>query len=994
MNSKPLRSAAPIAGMIAAVIASSIVTTVAASDPVTLRGATLYDNGVTPAHIRADMSKLKPMPGWKPGDPIKEIPQRKGVPRDFIAPIPDPRPQAPSLLRALQNRMPELSGGRAFDVPMINQDGQGFSSVNPPDTIGDVGNDYYIQMINGSTGTGVLILDKTDGTPANLGNNVNNPFLLQSLAIGSGTGCTAGSGDPILMFDETVDNGLGEPPGRWFLTEFTGNSFCVYISQTADPTTGDWFLYEFGSASGGLPDYPKWGVWPDAYYIGANERSDAILGDGVTVYAFDRENMLLGLTTRPAQIFEVPELTGFGFQMLHPADWDGRIAPPDGAPGLFFRHRDDEVHNIGSADGSQDFLEIWEFSVDWDSPGNSAVAGPTNIGVEEFDSGVCGLTSFACVPQPGSNTLLDPLREPMMWRVQYRNFGSHQALVGTWVTDVDGTDLHGVRWAELRNTGAGWNLFQEGLVSPDEVHRFMASIAMDGTGNIALGYNVSDDTSVFPGLRYIGRLVSDALDTMPRGEFTLVDGSGSNASNRYGDYSAMVVDPVDECTFWFTGEYNTGSQWSTRIGSFRFDACGEPGFFVSPDPAVGGVCIESGPADFVSTIDVGSIADFVDPVTVGFDPALPSGFTADFSVDPVVPGNSTTLTLSVDETVAAGEYPLTVLGTATGADDRTAGLAITVEDVFPSLNSTTAPINSATDIPFQPLLEWTAALNVDAYLVEIATDVDFNSVVYSATETGTTHQVATPLASSTQYFWRVTPTNTCGDAPATPVAAFTTQAEPGDCPIDEIVVSVFEDDMENGENGWTLGDGSIQNTWQQTTTNPFSGTTAWNADNVASRSDQRLDSPPIHLPPASLTPLTLRFQNFQEIEDDEGFLGGPPGCWDAASLEISTDGGSSWTQLQDQILFREYDFVVNAGTSNPLSGSPGWCGDPREYEDYVVDLSSFAGEEVQLRFRLGTDGAIGPPREGWTIDDVRVEACGTELLFKDGFELQFMPSPL
>ena len=984
MKSKPFHSAA----LIAAVTASSIVGTAAASDPVTLRGATLYDNGVIPAHISVDMSKLKPTPDWKPGDPIKEIPQRKGVPRDFVAPIPARQPDAPSQLRALQNRMPELSGGRAFDTPSINQDGQGFSSVNPPDTIGDVGNEYFIQMINGSSGTGVLILDKTDGAPADLGPGSSNPFLLQSLAAGSGTGCTLGSGDPILMFDETVDNGLGEAPGRWFLTEFTGNSFCVYISQTADPTTGDWFLYEFLSASGGLPDYPKWGVWPDAYYIGANERAASIPGPGVTVYAFDRENMLQGLTTRPAQIFEVPELAGFGFQMLQPADWDGRQAPPPGAPGLFFRHRDDEVHNPGSSDPAQDFLEIWEFSVDWDNSGNSTVSGPTDIGVEDFESELCGLNAFECVPQPGTTTGLDPLREPVMWRVQYRNFGSHQTLVGTWVTDVVGgaADLHGVRWAELRNTGGGWNLFQEGLVSPDSVNRWMSSIAMDGTGNIALGYNVSDGTETFPGLRYTGRLISDTSDTMPRGEVTLVEGSGSNASIRYGDYSALTVDPVDECTFWFTGEYNTGPQWSTRIGSFRFDACGEPGFFLAPDPAVGGVCTTDGPADFVSTIDVGSIADFVDPVTLAFDPALPGGFSADFSVAPVTPGNSTLLTLSVDQTVTAGEYPLTLLGTATGASDQTAGFSITVEDVFPSLNSSTAPINGATDVPFLPLLEWSEALNVDSYLVEIATDVDFNTVVYSASETETTHQVATPLASSTEYFWRVTPINTCGPAPSTPPSSFTTQAEPGDCPIDEIVLTVFEDDMENGENGWVLGDDSIQNTWQQTTTNPFSGTTAWNAENVGSLSDQRLDSPPIQLPPSSATPLTLRFQNFQEIEEDEGFLGGPPGCWDAASLEISTDGGSSWTQLQDQILFREYDFVVNAGTTNPLSGSPGWCGDPREYEDYVVDLSSFAGQEVQFRFRVGTDGSVGPPREGWTIDDVRVEACGTELLFSNGFE--------
>jgi len=974
------------AALIAAIAACSAVS---ASEPITLRGAELFDQGVIPAVISVDMSTLPPYRGWKPGEPIKEIPQRKGVPRDFVAPIPDRQPDAPSRLRALNDRMPQLSGGAGFDAPLINRDGSGFSGVNPPDTIGDVGNEYFIQMINGSGasgGTRVLILDKSDGSAV-----PNGSFGLGSLATGSGTGCTNGGGDPIVMFDETVDNGVGQPAGRWFLSEFTNNSFCVYISQTSDPTAGDWFLYEFTSASGALPDYPKWAVWPDAYYLGANENAGNIPGAGRTVYAFDRENMLLGAETRPAQVFEAPPLAGFGFQMLQPADWDGRLAPPGNVPGLFLRHRDDEVHNAGSSDPTQDFLEIWEFRVDWDNDANSTFTGPTNLGVEDFESELCGLSAFECVPQPDTGTGLDPLREPVMWRAQYRNFGPHQSIVATWVTDAEGgsADLHGVRWAELRNTGPGWNLYQDGLVAPDSVNRWMSSIAMDGTGNIALGYNVSDGSTTFPGLRYIGRLVGDALDTMPRGEFSLIEGSGSNASIRYGDYSAMTVDPVDECTFWFTGEYNTSSQWSTRIGAFRFDACGEPGFFLDPSPAVGGVCTLPNGGLFASTINVGSVSDFVDPVTLSFDSPLPPGFTPQFGTQPVTPGDSSFLNLIVDDTVSAGDYAFTLLGTAAGADDQTAALAIAVDDVPPSGNSTSAPANGTSDVGLQPLLEWTAATSVDLYSVLIATDADFHNVVYSASEAGTTHQVETPLDFSTEYFWRVTPFNFCGPAPATPVSSFTTQAEPGACPIDEIVLTVFEDDMENGANGWTLGDDSVQNTWQQTTTNPFSGSTAWNAENVGTTSDQRLDSPTIQLPPASATPLTLRFQNFQEIEDDEGF--GGPGCWDAASIEISTDGGSSWTQLQDQILFREYDFVVNAATSNPLSGSPGWCGDPRDYEDYVVDLSSFAGEDVQFRFRVGTDGSVGPPREGWTIDDVRVEACGTELLFSNGFET--LPPP-
>jgi len=972
MNKRSMLTAALAMGLLG-------IAPTGATERIELRGAQLFDNGVTPAHLSVDMSELPPYPEWEPGDPIKEIPQRKGVPRDYFAPITDRQPAGKNRLREINNRVPQRGGGQVFDQPLVNRDGSGFTGVNPPDTVGDVGNDYYIQMINGG-GTRVLILDKDDGSTV-------ADFSLRDLAIGSGTGCTSGSGDPIVMFDQTVENGVGEPRGRWFLTEFTGTSFCVYISETADPTTGDWFLYEFTSASGGLPDYPKWAVWPDAYYIGANESVASIPGDGRAVYAFDRENMLQGLTTRPAQMFEVSMIAGFGFQMIHPADWDGRLPPPDGTPTLFVRHRDDEVHNAGSSDPTQDFLEIWEFGVDWDDPNASTFTGPANIGVQDFESELCGLTAFACVPQPRSATKLDPLREPMMWRVQYRNFGDRQVMLGSWVTDVVGgsADIHGVQWAELRNIGSGWQLFQQGVISPDNVNRWMSSIAMDGSGNIAIGYNVSDETDVHPGLRYAGRLVSDPLDTMPRGEFTLVDGNAANSSNRYGDYSSMAVDPVNECTFWFTGEYNVSSQWSTRIGAFRFETCGEPGFVISADPAVGGVCTAEAVDDFVSTLDIIPLAEFVGPVVLSFDMALPAGISGAFIPNPLPPGDTSSATLAIDQSVAPGVFELRVLGEADGLDDSTAALQVTVNDALPGPFLLTAPADGAGNVGPQPRLVWTASSQVETYTIEIATDETFIDIIYTADENGTVHNVDSPLPNSTQLYWRVTPVNFCGAPASSDVRRFTTRPEPGDCPISRAALTVFEDDMEGGKNGWTSEDGGfMNNTWQQITYDAVSGNTAWNAEDLAEQSDQRLISPAIQLPGQAELPLTLRFQNRQEIEAALG-----DACWDAAILEISTDGGTNWTQLQSEVLFREFDGIVNnfSGGPNPLAGLPAWCGDPRDWEDYVIDLSGFAGEEVRLRFRLGTDGLVGDLK-GWTLDDVRVEACSREVLFSDGFESQ------
>ncbi len=165
-----------------------------------------------------------------------------------------------------------------------------------------------------------------------------------------------------------------------------------------------------------------------------------------------------------------------------------------------------------------------------------------------------------------------------MWRLQYRNFGTYETLVGNFVTDVDGTDHGGIRWFELRKTGGGpWSLFQEGTYSPDDANRWMGSVAMDKAGNIALGYSVSSST-VYPSIRYAGREAGDVLGSLPLGEVNVVTGALSQTRfTRWGDYSSMNVDPVDDCTFWYTNEYvaspSFGGSWGTRIAKFSFPSC-------------------------------------------------------------------------------------------------------------------------------------------------------------------------------------------------------------------------------------------------------------------------------------------------------------------------------------------------------------------------------------------------------------------------------------
>jgi hypothetical protein len=222
---------------------------------------------------------------------------------------------------------------------------------------------------------------------------------------------------------------------------------------------------------------------------------------------------------------------------------------------------------------ANDKIEVWAFHADFARPQKSTFIKLPDIPIADFDSDLCGVDFVGCIPQPGTSTLLDPLREVVMWRVQYRNFAGAEKLVGNFVVDVNDFDDHaGIRWFELKkNVPTGWSLAQQGTYSPDAEGRWMGSIAMDGCRNIALGYSVSSE-SVFPSIRYAGRLVSDAPGKLPQGENSIMAGTASQtAIIRWGDYSSMNVDPTDDRTFWYTNEYIApGGLWTTRIATFKF----------------------------------------------------------------------------------------------------------------------------------------------------------------------------------------------------------------------------------------------------------------------------------------------------------------------------------------------------------------------------------------------------------------------------------------
>ncbi len=707
---------------------------------------------VTPHVINIDLRTLPLIAPWQPGDPVREIPRR-------VVPRPGPedhRPQparwSPDPLLALQANAPAQVMGGDFATPTLNFEGTPFTGVRPPDTVGDVGLNHYIQIVNGSGGTPVAIYDKA-------GNLIAGPFDLDSLWSGGGA-CASGLGDPIVLYDTLAD--------RWLLSEFatSGSHLCVYISQTPDPVSGGWYGYDFTTPN--FPDYPKYAVWPDAYYVSSNENNPA-------AYALDRSQMLLGLPAT-SQRFTAPSLAGFPFQALTPGDLDGSTPPPAGSPGYFMRHRDDEVHD-GSPNPTADYLEIWEFHVDWSTPANSTFQKVLDLPVTEFDSDLCGLSSFFCFPQPGTSTTLDPLREVIMWRLQYRNFGDHETLVGNLVTDVDGTDHGGIRWFELRKTGSNpWSLFQEGTFAPDAAHRWMGSVAMDGGGNIALGYSVSDAISIYPSIRYVGRLAGDPPGALPQGEYTIIAGSGfQSPSTRWGDYSAMSVDPADDCTFWYTNEYMPASgNWRTRIAAFKFPQCSKPDFELEATPETQELCT---PGSLTYTVQVNQVLTYPYPVSLALG-AAPVGVTADLTPTLVVPDGQATLTLMGTLSASLGAHVQFITGTAQLINVHTLQVPYTV-NTTPTAPALSTPADGATVDTLAPTLAWQLTPPAASYDLQVAADPTFASPLFTATGVLTDHYTLPgaldPLG---HYYWRVRGGNTCGSSAFSPAWSFDTPQWP------------------------------------------------------------------------------------------------------------------------------------------------------------------------------------------------------------------------
>jgi hypothetical protein len=466
-----------------------------------------------------------------------------------------------SIVATLPSKPPErsrrlfqqLPGNRLQALPGLNFDGIPSNGWLAPDTNGSAGATQYVQYVNNR----FAVYDKSSG------NLLHGPLLETALWSGFGGLCsTDAEGDIIAEYDKAA--------GRWVMTHRVSHSGgpdfqCVAVSTTSD-ATGSYYRYAFQLPSNDFPDYPKLSVWPDAYYLSVNDENP---NTGSFIHAalcaLDRNSMLNGASAATVCF----SLNSSVYSSLLPADLDGNTPPPAGSPNYFL--------NL-----DKNSVDLWQFHVDFVNPSNSTFTGPVNIPVASYNPACGGGTFAVCIPQAGTAQVVDSLGDRLMWRLAYRNFGDHETLVATHSV-ATGSGNVGVRWYEIRNPGGTPTVYQQGTFAPDSNFRWMGSITMDQMGDIALGYSESS-SSMDPAIYYTGRLATDPLGTMENETLMMAGSAVEQGTYRWGDYTGMSIDPVDDCTFWYTNEYfavNGKGNWHTRIASFKFPAC--PGVTTSPD---------------------------------------------------------------------------------------------------------------------------------------------------------------------------------------------------------------------------------------------------------------------------------------------------------------------------------------------------------------------------------------------------------------------------
>ncbi|MBQ4818444.1 T9SS type A sorting domain-containing protein [Aquimarina sp. MMG016] len=778
------------------------------------------------------------------------------------------------------------------------------------DATGAIGPNHYVYAFNSGFG----ILDRA-------GNVLVPEASLATLFPGQS------DGDPIVIYDNFAD--------RFLITQFRGVSssvdgFLIAVSQGPDPVNDGWFTYEFVTQT--FPDYPKFSVWSDGYYI-TNNKDSGSASTSEVVYAVERDKMLVGDPNAQIVGFPLPGISTSGFYSPGGSNATGTTLPPVGVGHTVLYLQDDAWAGV-----SQDHIKAWTTNVDWANTSNSTISQPQEIITTPFDS-VFDNGSFQNLDEPGNGPDIDALQATMMYMTNYRRFGTHNSMVLNFVVDLDGTDsLAGIRWYELRQTADGqpWTIYQEGTyVQPDGLSAFCGSIAQDAQGNIGLAYTIVSST-VFTSLRYTGRLASDALGTMTLAEQVSSNGDAQNnrGDGRYGDYGQMTIDPLDDMTFWHISEYMKGPSPNVRrshVVAFKL----QPDTPDTEAPTAPANLNASGTTDVSTSLSWDASTDNI-------------GVTAyDVYQDGVVVATVATTSADITGLSPSTSYDFSVIAKDAAGNESSASAILTVTTEAPDTEAPTAPANLVTSnlAANQVTITWDASTdNVGVTEYDVLQD----GVVVD-TVTGTSATV-TGLTPETTYAFTIVAKDAAGNAsaPSSPLSV-TTPAATGCL---NGVATPYNEGFETGIGAWTQSSGDDLDWTRDANGTPSRNTGPSSAvegsfylyveasGNGTGYPNKRaiITSPCIDL--GSATSATFSFKYHMFGANNFGSL----------SVEASNDEGVTWTNIWSR------------------NGNQG-----NSWQTATIDLAAYLGTGVQLRFNRLTGSTW---RADAAIDDISVTADG------------------
>jgi hypothetical protein len=834
--------------------------------------------------------------------------------------------------------------------------------ILPPDMIGDVGPDHYVQAVNAL----VRIYDKS-------GNALTLPFKMSQLFATLGTPCsTRDDGEPVVLYDPLAD--------RWLISQYCFNvppfRQMIAISKTGDPT-GSYFLYEFVMPNIRINDFTKLGVWPDGYYMSSEEFTGSDYS-GSGLFAFDRAKMLVGDPTAAYIYFNKRSSTTARLGNLLPADLDGLRPPPVGAPNIFSGYAANEYGD------PQDAIRLFDFHADFANPLNSTFTErpESPLVVAAFDP--TSPDGRADITQPLPGERLDANSDRLNYRSAYRNFGTSESLVLNQTVRLSISPYRaGVRLYELRRSGGAFAVSEQTTIGDTVSSHWIGSAAQDYQGNLALGYNLVTDLKP-PSVYYTGKLATEPAGTF-RDETALVTGTGVQKAFgwRWGDYSGMSVDPVDDCTFWMTGEYYTlESQnfsdftWLTRIGRFKFSEC-----TATPRAVITGNVTNASNGQPVVNAKVTASAYL-----------RTTGANGSYGIMAVLPGTYT-ITAALHG-FRSQSFSVNAANGQTVTQNFSLQPIPVLENISAQVSAESCGVNGAPD-PGETVTINIALRNTGSLATQnlVATLLPGGGVVNPGPPQTYGAMPINGTSVTRPFSFTVTPSVVCGDQITLTLNLRDAAEDLGNVTIrvqtgtQKIAIRQNFDRIQQGQlpPRWTRSETHsnefelpFDRNWRVSSARSISGPKAVFAKDIQYPGVNQMITPVFNI---STVNARLTFQNWYEFETT--FLRNR--LYDGSLLEIRIGGGNWQDILAAGGIFESggYDGPLDACCQNPLAGQLGWSGrsgvnPTSEFITTAVRLpTSAAGQKVQLRWRVGTD--IGGFREGQYIDDLVVTdgfVCG------------------